>query len=122
MRQRLRSNLTRVCGPSASRGRTAVLALIVAGALAAAGAPAQAAPFAYVTNLGSDNVSQFEVGSGGLLAPLVPPTVAAGDRPTGIAISPDAKSVYATAFGDGVSEYDVGAGGGLSPKNPPSNW
>jgi DNA-binding beta-propeller fold protein YncE len=120
MRQRLRSNLTRVCSPSASRGRTAVLALIVAGALAAAGAPAQAAPFAYVTNLGSDNVSQFAVGSGGLLAPLVPPTVAAGDRPTGIAISPDAKSVYATAFGDGVSEYDVGAGGGLSPKNPPS--
>lgn len=120
MRQRHWPSLTTMSGPSVSRGRTAFVALVVAAALAAAAAPAQAAPFAYVTNLSSDNISQFEVRAGGLLAPLVPPTVAAGSRPNGIAISPDAKSAYATAFGGGVFEYDVGAGGGLSPKNPPS--
>ena len=40
------------------------LATIVVGLLAAA-APAQAAPFAYVTNNGGDNVSQYNVGAGG---------------------------------------------------------
>ena len=86
--------------------------------------PAQAAPFVYVTNSGSHNVSQFDIGPGGLLAPLFPPTVAAGDNPQGVAMSPDGRSAYVTVtsfannFAGEISQYDVGAGGALSPKSP----
>ena len=66
------------------------------------------------------SVSQYDVGAGGLLAPLVPPTVAAGASPQGVAVSPDGGSVYVTNTGsDSVSQYDVGAGGALQPKSPP---
>jgi DNA-binding beta-propeller fold protein YncE len=101
------------------------LAVATALALLGAAAPAQAAPFVYVTHL-ADDVSQYNVGAGGLLAPLVPPTVAAGDQPGGVAVSPDGKSVYVPT-GDGqwppsatISQYDVGPGGTLSPKSPPT--
>jgi DNA-binding beta-propeller fold protein YncE len=103
----------------------ATLAVLVASA-------AQAAPFVYVTNEGSNDVSQYDIGPGGLLAPLSPATVAAGTAPQeGIAVSPDGRSVYVSAFAPGfaggqVLQYDVGPGGGLSPKSPPSvpagNW
>jgi 6-phosphogluconolactonase len=86
---------------------------------AAAAAPAQASPFVYVTNFSSGNVSQFAVGSGGLLAPLSPPTAPAGGGASRIAISPDGKTAYATAV-VGVFQYEVGAGGELRPKSPPS--
>jgi hypothetical protein len=42
----------------------------------------------YVTNELSDDISQYRVGAGGLLAPLLPPTVAAGAAPVGIAVIP----------------------------------
>lgn len=91
--------------------------------LACAGS-AQAAPYAYVANIdgeGPSNVSQFNVGAGGLLAPLSPPTVGAGSGPDGVALSPDGKSVYVTNLNDNtISQYDVGAGGALSPKSPPT--
>ena len=45
--------------------------------------PAQAAPFVYVANADSGDVSQYDVGAGGLLSPLAPPTVAAGRVPAG---------------------------------------
>ena len=45
--------------------------------------PSADSSYVYVTNVGSDNVSQYDVGAGGLLAPLTPATVAAGDFPTG---------------------------------------
>jgi hypothetical protein len=48
----------------------------------------QAAPFVYVTNAGGNDLSQYDVRAGGLLSPLSPPTVAAGDRPGGVAVSP----------------------------------
>ncbi|MGH2964620.1 MAG: beta-propeller fold lactonase family protein [Solirubrobacterales bacterium] len=88
----------------------------------AGAASAQAAPYAYVANAdGSDpsNVSQFTLGTGGLLAALSPPTVAAGSGPDDVAVSPDGESVYVTNDADGsVSQYDVSAGGTLSPKTP----
>jgi DNA-binding beta-propeller fold protein YncE len=87
-----------------------------------AAAPAQAAPFVYVTNSASssNNVSQYTVGPGGLLAPLSPPTVAAGAFPVGVAVSPGAESVYvANELGNDISQYDIGSGGTLSPKSPP---
>ena len=102
------------------RGRRLGLGLATLAILLAAAAPAQANPFAYVANLSGDNVSQYDVGAGGLLAPLAPPTVATGGAPQGVAVSPDGESVYvAGGFSPGsVSQYDVGAGGALSPKSP----
>jgi parallel beta-helix repeat protein len=103
-------------------GRRRAVALAVAFAAALAVAPAQAHRFAYVANSGSNNVSQYHLGSGGLLAPLSPPTVAATDFPAGVAVSPDGKSVYVAGGGSegrgDVSQYDVGPGGALSPKSP----
>ena len=58
--------------------------------------PSADSSFAYVTNVGSDNVSQYDVGAGGVLAPMSPATVAAGDTPVGVAVSPDGGSVYVT--------------------------
>ena len=109
-----------------SRSRKSWSRLLLAGASAAAvlgvAASAQAAPYAYVANADGDgpsDVSQFNIGAGGLLSALSPPTVAAGSGPEGVAVSPDGKSVYVTNLGDNtLSQYDVGAGGGLSPKSP----
>ena len=42
----------------------------------------------YVTNFGSDSVSQYDVGAGGALAPKVPATVPANRTPVGIAVTP----------------------------------
>ena len=47
--------------------------------------------------------SQFNIGAGGLLSALSPPTVAAGSGPEGVAVSPDGKSVYVTNLGDNTS-------------------
>jgi 6-phosphogluconolactonase (cycloisomerase 2 family) len=95
------------------------LAVATALALAFGAGPAQAAPFAYVANNGSDSVSQYDVGPDGTLSPMSPATVAAGHEPTRPVVSPDGKSVYVTNNGsDSVSQYDIGAGGALSPKSP----
>ena len=54
-----------------------------------AGAAARADPFAYVPNSGGvagfliGSVSQYDIGAGGLLAPLSPATVATGVHPMG---------------------------------------
>ncbi len=79
----------------------------------------------YVANVGSpstgDTISQYDVGPGGMLAPKSPATVAAGDQPSDVAVSPDGRSVYvANSFDHTVSQYDVGAGGALTPKDPPT--
>ena len=47
------------------RMRRQWLGVATAAALLVAAVPAQAAPFAYVTNLEGDNVSQYDVGAGG---------------------------------------------------------
>jgi DNA-binding beta-propeller fold protein YncE len=103
-----------------SGGRRPLLGAAIAAALlaVAAAAPAQAAPFVYVTNEDGASVSQYDAGAGGLLAPLFPPTVAA-PGPREVAVSPDGASIYLTNGGnDSVSQYDVGAGGKLTPKSP----
>ena len=76
-----------------------------------------AAPFVYVTNSGSNDVSQYDIGAGGLLAPLSPAAVATGIGPLAVAVSPDGGSVY-VGDGPGVSQYDIGPGGALAPKSP----
>jgi DNA-binding beta-propeller fold protein YncE len=98
--------------------RVALLSVVVALAWAV---PA-AASDVYVTNVDSGNVSQYNVGLGGLLAPKSPATVLAGVFPQGVVVSPDGTSVYVAGgppSGNGtVSQYTVGAGGALTPKSP----
>ena len=102
--------------PTLSRRRSWVGVATVVAVLAAA-TSAQAAPFVYVTNSAGNSLSQYDIGAGGLLAPLAPATVAAEESPTGVAVSPDGQSVYALNFGSGtVSQYDVGSGGAISAK------
>ena len=88
--------------------------------LLASVAPAQAAPSVYVTNGDHVSVSQYGIGAGGLLAPLVPPTASAQDFPLGVAVSPNGKSVYVANEGryDSVSQFNVAAGGQLLHKSP----
>ena len=77
---------------------------------------AQAAGNVYVTTAG---VAQYAIGAGGLLSPLSPPTVAAGESPRAIAVTPDGKSVYVTNFfGNTVSQYDVDASSRGRPPRP----
>jgi DNA-binding beta-propeller fold protein YncE len=74
------------------------------------------------TNFGGQPgfVTQYTVGSGGLLSVKAPPTVAAGGGPVGgVAVAPNGASAYASNFGENtVSQYSVGAGGVLSPMTP----
>src|SRR5687767_9199959 len=102
-----------VCRVHSASGRVASRVLLgVATAALLAAAPAQAAPFVYVSNAVDDSVSQYNVGASGLLAPLSAPTVVAGEVPLQVAVSPDGESVYvANLVSDDLSQYDIGAGG-----------
>jgi DNA-binding beta-propeller fold protein YncE len=93
----------------------AVLVLMLAVLVSAA----HAAGSAYVTNYGGRNVSEFDVGAGGVLTPMTPASVSAGSGPAGIAVSPNGQNVYVTDYvGDDVSQFTVGAGGVLTPMTP----
>ncbi len=95
--------------------------LLVPAAAAAAGTSAYAAN---TGANGADAISQYDIGSDGVLTQKVPPTVAGGNAPAGIVLSPDGKSVYVTNNGaigaGGVSQYEVGSGGALSPMATPT--
>ena len=47
-------------------------------------------------SLASNLIYQFDVEAGGTLVPKNPPTVTAGQRPSGLAVSPDGRHVYVT--------------------------
>jgi DNA-binding beta-propeller fold protein YncE len=101
------------------RGRRLLLGAAMCAALLGSAVPAQATRFVYVANLGSANVSQYAVGAGGLLAPLAPATVAAGNYPEVVAVSPNNKNVYVTNQADDtVSQYSIRARGRLVPNSP----
>lgn len=98
--------------------RTATLAAIV---LAITSATAQAAtPSAYVYATSFDRlVRQYSADSAGMLSALTPPDAAAADASSGVAASPDGRSVYVVNQApNSVSQYDVGPGGVLTPKTP----
>ena len=117
--------------------RKLALATAIVGAALAFPSGSSAAPFAYVVSGGAacsalpqhGCVSQFDIGAGGLLAPLSPFAVPAGDNPNDVDVSPDAKSAYVTNAGHltgdpddvqaSVSQYDISGSGRLSPKSPP---
>jgi DNA-binding beta-propeller fold protein YncE len=84
-------------------------------------AQVQAAPFVYVTNADSGNVSQYDAASGAL-SPLSPPTVSAvTPSPGEVAVSPDGQTAYVTTaefFGTpeieaAILQYSVGTDGTL---------
>ena len=75
----------------------------------------------YVTNLGVDTVSQYNVRAGGVLEAKPAGPVATPHNPFGLALAPDGRSLYVTGYGaSAVAQYDVGSDGVLSPKTPPS--
>src|SRR5437879_12642801 len=64
---------------------------------------AQAAPFAYITNLFSDNVSVIDTASNTVVA-----TVGVGSQPDGVAVNPAGTRVYvADAESDDVAVSDT---------------
>jgi len=81
----------------------------------------KAAEYAYVANFGGNTISQYNVGTGGVLTPMSTATVAAGTQPYSIAVDPTGHYVYAanySASGVGtVSQYTIGADGSLTPNS-----
>jgi YVTN family beta-propeller protein len=69
------------------RSRSAVLAI----GLVAMTSTAEAAPFAYVTNQGSNNVSVIDTATNAVVV-----TIAVGNNPYGMTGTPDGKHVYVT--------------------------
>src|SRR4051812_22549353 len=63
--------------------------------------PAQAKPFAYVTNGGSNTVSVIDTGSNPVVA-----TIAVGPLPRGVAITPDGPRAYGANAASTVSVID----------------
>ena len=73
----------------------------------------------YVTNGFDDNISQYDVGGGGVLTPKTPATEPTGAFPVGVVVSPDGTSVYVANGGgdDNISQYDVGVGDASSRRS-----
>jgi 6-phosphogluconolactonase (cycloisomerase 2 family) len=80
---------------------------------------ANLAQYAYVVNYGSNTVSQFSIGSSGMLAPLTAATVATGRSPESVTVDPTHRYVYVTNFSDNtVSQYVIQQDGTLLPNSP----
>ncbi|MDX2166865.1 MAG: beta-propeller fold lactonase family protein [Deltaproteobacteria bacterium] len=82
---------------SASQERRAVPRLVVIAAVVGLAVPAAAAPYAYVTLLGADQVAVIDAASNAGITPIV-----AGDDPNGVAVSPDGTRAYVTGFVSGT--------------------
>jgi YVTN family beta-propeller protein len=110
----MRFRISTACG----WGRRPILGAAAAGAVAlAAVAPAHAATFVYVTSPRSAEVFQYGLDSEGALSPLSQPTVAAGNFPLGVAVSPNGRWTY-VASSAGVGQFDLGRDGLLAPMTP----
>jgi len=97
---------------------TRLLALLGALALFAALAPAAGAatPGLYTTNVDSDNVSAFSIGTNGGLTtvPGSPVSTGANSEPTAVAMTPNASVLFvANRNTDRVRGYPVGANGAI---------
>ena len=80
---------------------------------------ATAPEYAYVANGGSNNVSQYTIGSNGSLTPMGTPTVAAGSSLHSVTVDPSGKYVYVGSYGN-VLQYTVGSNGSLTPMGTPT--
>ena len=72
-----------------ARGFMALFAIVLATGLALAASPAEAAPFLYVTNFSDNTVSVIDTATNTVVA-----TVAVGNGPEGVAVTPDGTKVY----------------------------
>jgi 6-phosphogluconolactonase len=104
-----------------------LIALPLAGCGASSPATAVAAPFVYVANSKSDEISQYSSSASGALTPLAPATVPTGAFPYGIAVDPQGNSVYTADVGPDsapattVSQFTINPiTGQLTPKSPPT--
>ena len=78
---------------------------VLAMGLGLAAQPAEAAPFAYVTNSGANTVSVIDIPTNKVVA-----TVPVGFFPSGVAVTPDGKHVYVANFqSSNVSVIDTAA-------------
>lgn len=69
--------------------------------------------YLYVANGGSNTISGYTIGSGGVLGSIG--SYSTGSTPAGIAFTPDGKYLYvANAAGNTISEFSIGAGGVLT--------
>jgi YVTN family beta-propeller protein len=88
---------------SFARGFAAFWAVLAMG-LGLIASPAEAAPFAYVANSGSNNVSVIDTATNKAVATVVP----VGHNPQGIAVTPDGTHAYVTNISDNtVSVIDT---------------
>jgi 6-phosphogluconolactonase (cycloisomerase 2 family) len=75
--------------------------------------------YAYVVNNGDNTVSQYTIGTGGVLAPMSTPTVMTGTFPESITVDPTGHYAYVANLNDNtVSQYTITAGGALTPNTP----
>jgi 6-phosphogluconolactonase (cycloisomerase 2 family) len=95
---------------------------VVAGSAPAAVAINPVNPYAYVANYYGNSISQYTIGTDGVLTPLAVPTVTTGglDNPNYIVVDPTGHYVYVPNFtGPGtISQYAIGTGGALTPLTP----
>jgi DNA-binding beta-propeller fold protein YncE len=106
------------------RARRVECALAAVAVTLATAAPVQAATYVYVASSDKDAVLQYSADSSGALSPLAQPSVAAGQLPSDVAVSPNARWVYvANAEGqtmsEGVAQFDLQRGGLLAAMTPP---
>ncbi|HEY0799301.1 MAG TPA: beta-propeller fold lactonase family protein [Steroidobacteraceae bacterium] len=87
--------------------------------------------YVYVVNGGDATISQYRVGSGGLLSPLVPGSISisgailGGTAFTGITVDPSGRLVYVVeraldpAPSAMIAQYSIGSDGALTPLTTP---
>ena len=85
--------------------------------------------FAYVANWGTgtsaSTISQYSIGTGGVLTALTPGTAVAGVSTSYVTVDPSGKFAYAANLGNGtgtgtVSQYTIGANGALTAMVSPT--
>ena len=75
--------------------------------------------YAYVANSGSNNISQYTIGTDGALTAMASATVPAGTAPYSVTVDQSGQYVYVANSGSNtVSQYTIGASGVLTPMSP----
>ena len=88
---------------AACAGGCMALCAVLAMGLGSAASPAEAAPFAYVTNSGDGTLGTVSVIDTATNPPSVVATVVLGGEPERVAVTPDGKHVYVAEFCNGAA-------------------
>lgn len=83
--------------------------------------------YAYVSNSGTNNISQFTIGTDGSLTAMLTPTISAGSEPISVAVDPSGKYLYVANHGvdtttdiGNVSQYSIQSDGSLTAMSTPT--